>query len=232
MSVLPSGRVSRSSTRAAVPPGKISGRPWGSNRGPGLSRTTPSQRESSSCSSRSWTSGRNAGSTTCSYSSVRWKCTTLGRGTRGSRVPSPAIHDIDRNDSTERGWASSTRLGRDLLDGGSQDGPRQPAIQLSEVATIQDLLPLRLADGDTARFQDLENGLRSSPDLSSGFSPDFSPDLAFRPRPVLPSPERRVAFGGQSLDHRVVGHRGVQQSRHRQRFHQAGILDLRVRRQG
>src|SRR5436853_2962657 len=187
MSVLPPGCVSRSSTRAAVPPGKISGRPWGSNRGPGLSRTTQSQRESSTCSSILWTNGRNAGSTTCSFSSVRGKCTTLGRGTRGSRVPSPAMPDIDRNDSAERGWASSARPGRDLLDGGSQDGPRQPAIQLSEVAAIQDLLPLRLADGDTARFQDLENGPRSSPDLSPGLSSGFSPDLSFRPRPVLPS---------------------------------------------
>src|SRR5947209_898803 len=159
MSVLPSGCVARSSTRAAVPPGKISGRPWGSKRGPGLSSTTPSQRQSSSCSSRSWTSGRNVGSTTCSFSSVRGKCTTLGRGTSGSRVPSPVMAAMDQDDSAGRGRASSARLGHDLLDGGGQDGPRQPAIQPGKVATIQDLLPLPLAQGDAARFQDLENGL-------------------------------------------------------------------------
>ena len=43
-------------TRAAVPPGKISVSPSASSRGPGLISTTPSQRESSSSSSRSATS--------------------------------------------------------------------------------------------------------------------------------------------------------------------------------
>ena len=80
---------------------------------------------------------------------------------------------------------------------------------------MQDLLPLCLAHGDTARVQELEEGLR----LSFGFCC------------VFPPPELRVVFGSQGLDHRVVGHGGVQQSRHGQRFHQTGIFDLRVRRQ-
>jgi hypothetical protein len=59
---------------------------------------------------------------------------------------------------------------RDLAEGGSRGRASQATVQSLAVVTVQGLLPLYLAHGDTAGFQDLENGFRHD----NGLSP---PDL-------------------------------------------------------
>src|SRR4051812_27812013 len=70
-------------------------------------------------------------------------------------------------------------LRHDLAGGGSRDGPVQPPVQPIEILTAQDLLPLCLAYGDAARFQDLDDRRSNSfgPTFSPALSPSFSPAL-------------------------------------------------------